>query len=147
MIEMQKISEEWVSISDAAKRAAPFDNTACFADGTRFLTDPLAPDYIVCPPDGRAMPIGMLPPEELEVRAHLTQAALSFKAMANMSWVKRTFAKGAVQEVEAHFQSNLRGLAACILSSSLHRVAATRISKNYPGVPRGLLNAAERIRP
>lgn len=128
-----------VPIVEAARRAPSFDNCLSFSDGTRFLTDPMAERYIVIPPMGGTMQPGMLPPQEMQVRAALIEASAALGAMQKTGFWAQLFGKRQAREASDLFANKIEALASCVALSKEHRAAATRLERSYPGTVRGLL--------
>lgn len=141
----QRLEESWVSNTESAARAAPFDNTQAFSNGSRLLTDALAGRYIEIPPIGGTIALGMLPPQEMQVRAALIEASYSFASLAKVGFWGKLFGTETAQEAETLWRSKMQALATCIRSSREHRAAAIRLKNSYPGTIRGLIVQAEQI--
>lgn len=133
------------SIVEAASRAAAFDNRLCAGGGVKYLVDPLALDYISLPPGGGMLKRGMLPPQEMEVRAALIEAIEAFKWVDRVPMWKKMFRAPEAKEAEALMGSKIEALASATERSREHQAAAARIYRNYPGASRGLLAAAKQL--
>jgi len=140
-----QIGGTWVSVTESAARAAAFDNTQSFSDGSRLLTDVLAERYIEIPPDGHAIAIGMLPPQEMQVRAALLEASLSFQATTKIGFFSQLFGTARAKKANNLYEEKLQALAKCIRLSREHGAASKRIMNSYPGVPKALLEQAEQL--
>lgn len=138
-------NELGTSIVDSARGAPPFDNRVFVDDGLRFLTDPLAEQYICVPPDGGLISPGMLPPQEMEVRAALVEAIEVFKHGEQFGFLKRLLRSKEVAAADELLLGKVAALAETIRRSASHRAASARIRRSYRGEAHALLEWAERV--
>jgi hypothetical protein len=132
-------------IVDSARRAPPFDNRVFMNDGLRFLTDPLAEEYICIPPDGGLISPGMLPPQEMEVRAALVEAIEAFKHGEQFGFLRRLLRSKSVAAADELLLAKVTALAETIRLSAAHRAASTRLRRSYRGEAHALLEWAEKV--
>jgi hypothetical protein len=139
------MSHLWMPIVERAKKAHTFDNRLCDAGGSRFLTDPLAKRYISIPPDGGCMEPGMLPPQEMEVRAALVEAIAAFEARGQVGFWKRFMGSREAKAADTLVKDKVQVLKGAASRSREHRAAAIRIRSSYPGTASALLRWAEEL--
>lgn len=131
-----------VPIVESAKRAPPFDNRAHDGGGHRYLTDPLAETYILRPPDGGVISEGMLPPQEMGVRAALIEAMEAFKLNAAVGFWATALGTKRAKVASALLKDKVNALETTIGLSREHLAAARRIENSYRGEARGLIKLA-----
>lgn len=132
-------------IVESARLSACFDNRLFIGDGERFLTDPLAEEYICVPPDGGLLVPGMLPPQEMEVRAALIEAIEAFKLQVQIGFWKRLRRSSEAVAAEELLIAKVQALAETTTRSTEHRAASVRISRSYRGEAHALLDWAKRL--
>lgn len=135
----------WTPTVDSARRSASFDNRLFVGDGERFLTDPLAEQYICVPPDGGLLVPGMLPPQEMEVRAALIEAIEAFRQQERIGFWKRLWHFRVASAADELVISKVKALSETRLRSPEHRAAAARIYRSYRGEAHALLEWAHRL--
>ncbi len=134
-----------VELEAAAESAPAFNSQQCLSDGTRYLADPLDEDYLCAPPTSGLVKVGMLPPEEMEVRYLVRLVALAGDAWTQSNAIAKLISPELRTPVEALYGDLMLALATCIDSSRAHQAAAVRLEKSCPAV-RHVLDAVKLTR-
>lgn len=111
-----------------------FDNRQSMTDENgnivRFITDPLDEQYLF--PPGDAVPEGMLPPQEFEVRVALVEMKWSTERLLGFGLWKRFFKSAEYEKARKLAEDKQRTLFDLVNSSREHKAAIRRIVKAMP---------------
>lgn len=119
------------SLLEVVRRAVPFDNRLVDAKGDRYLVDPLAETYIVVPAEGAQIIEGMLPPEEMQIRAAVVEAKDAIRLARLLTLKDRLFHTAKVREVDRLTEIIKSGLTKLVVFSPAHKAAAKRLRNSY----------------
>lgn len=120
-----------LALSVWANSAPPFDNRLLDLDHpsgepTRYLLDPLASKYVTKPQG--IVPPGMLPPEEIQVRAAIIELMNAALAITKTSWLSSFFSTKRYERIAETLDETELALRHLATRTPLHIAALKRCS-------------------
>lgn len=126
----------------AAQPNTPFDSRAYYLDDAgrtvQFVAHPLDQTYLTVP--GPGVPAGMLPPQDLEIRAALGDLAMAEVEVLSLGLIATYARLPSYRKAQAVVKAHQDALAALVASSPEHQAAMRRIVES---LERGSKDRAE----